>query len=217
MVIISIAGDGNVGTGGRFHPLPSDISAGHGRTVTPALQAHSVSSDDLEQWLALLDAGQALVIDASYSAAAVQTQVFKPRPMGSRGLGQLADDKGIRILASSQADDVAIEGGASRHALLLDGIEAGRAGIQPVDKRIDLAEWLVYGTRRVPELYRETGNSRGSAAAGAQTGAGARGAQPSDMTRLGERIAGRPPRQQPELFDLTRRSNSPFLLTWKGR
>lgn len=219
-VLITFAGHGFVGTRGRFHLLPSDIGPGKGRDITPALQARSVSSDDLEQWLASVDAGQiAIVIDACYSAAAIQDQGFKPGPMGSRGLGQLAYDKGIRILAATQADDVAWESGTSRHglltqALLVDGIEAGRADIQPVDKRIDLAEWLGYGVRRVPELDAQINRARsGAAPSAAGTG---RGAGPTNLAQLGQRIEGRPPGQQPELFDFRRRSDSPVIANLDG-
>ena len=57
-----------------------------------------------------VDAGElAMVVDACHSAAAVQQPGFKPGPLGGRGLGQLAYDKGMRVLAASQADDVAVE------------------------------------------------------------------------------------------------------------
>ena len=54
-----------------------------------------------------------MIVDACHSAASVDEAGFKPGPMGSRGLGQLAYDKGMRILAASQADDVALESGRS--------------------------------------------------------------------------------------------------------
>jgi hypothetical protein len=41
----------------------------------------------------------AIIIDACHSAASFEGEGFKPGPMGSRGLGQLAYDKRIRILA----------------------------------------------------------------------------------------------------------------------
>src|SRR3989440_4366623 len=49
------------------------------------------------------------VVDACHSSASVQGEGFKPGPMGSRGLGQLSYDKGMRILTSTQSDDVALE------------------------------------------------------------------------------------------------------------
>jgi hypothetical protein len=50
-----------------------------------------------------------MIIDARHSAASVEGSGFKPGPMGARGLGQLAYDKGMRILASTRADDLAWE------------------------------------------------------------------------------------------------------------
>ena len=47
----------------------------------------------------------ALIIDACHSGATVDSGSFKPGPLGDAGLGQLAYDKGIRILAATQADE----------------------------------------------------------------------------------------------------------------
>ena len=76
----------------------------------------------------------ALVIDACHSAASVADGRFKPGPMGDSGLGQLAYDKGIRILAATQADDVALEDarlgqGLLTYALAVDGLGAGEADL----------------------------------------------------------------------------------------
>jgi hypothetical protein len=66
-----------------------------------------VSGEELSRWLRKVDAGEmALVVDACHPAASVEQPWFKPGPMGSRGLGQLAYDKRMRVLAASQADDV---------------------------------------------------------------------------------------------------------------
>jgi len=77
--------------------------------------------------------------------------------MGSRGLGQLAYDKGMRVLAASQADDVAIESRSLRQGLLTYAIV--RNGLQQkgaaFDGRITLGGLLRYGERHVPSLYQE--------------------------------------------------------------
>src|SRR5262245_47781356 len=72
---------------------------------------------------------------------------------GSRGLGQLAYDKGMRILAATKIDQQALETEQTRqgllsYALVQDGLKAGRV-------QILLSEWLSYGSERVPSLYRE--------------------------------------------------------------
>jgi hypothetical protein len=80
--------------------------------------------------------------------------------MGSRGLGQLAYDKGMRILAASQADSVALESANLKHGLLTyalvnEGLEAARADFKPKDGTIWLSEWLAYGVDRLPKLLAE--------------------------------------------------------------
>ena len=78
--------------------------------------------------------------------------------MGDSGLGQLAYDKGIRILAATQADDVAMEDaklgqGLLSYALAAEGLTAtgGKADIDG-DEAIGLDEWLRYGEQRLPSL-----------------------------------------------------------------
>ena len=80
--------------------------------------------------------------------------------MGSRGLGQLSFDKGMRILAASQSDEFALEDQRLRHGLLTfslinDGLEAFNADHEPKDSKVWLDEWLKYGVKRVPTLAEE--------------------------------------------------------------
>lgn len=105
-----------------------------------------------------IDAGElVLIVDTCHSASAVEQPGFKPGPMGSRGMGRLAYDKGMRILAASQADDVALEldrlqHGLLTYALMEEGLEQKQAD-KNSDGRITLDEWLAYGAERVPTLY----------------------------------------------------------------
>ena len=85
--------------------------------------------------------------------------------MGSRGLGQLAFDKGMRILTASQAGDVSIESNEIRqglltNALVRDGLGRGKAA---VNGRVTIGGWLKYAERRVPSLFKELleGNVQG--------------------------------------------------------
>jgi len=161
MILISFSGHGYVDKKGIFYAFPYDISRGEGREVTPELLNHLVSSDELTKWIRDVDGGEiVMIVDACHSAASVEGEGFKPGPMGSRGLGQLAYDKGMRILAASQADDVALESdrlkqGLLTYALVHDGIEAFQADFKPKDNKITLTEWLLYGVKRVPDLYEE--------------------------------------------------------------
>jgi WD40 repeat protein/uncharacterized caspase-like protein len=165
LVILSFSGHGYTAPGGRFYLLPSD--SGLETDITDAVLAKFISSDELSYWLREVDAGQmTLIIDACHSAASVERPGFKPGPMGDRGLGQLAYDKGMRILAASQADDVALESerlghGLLTYALVHDGLGPNSANpaLKAADRDgngvVEMAEWLQYGEDRVPQLYEE--------------------------------------------------------------
>jgi uncharacterized caspase-like protein len=208
VVILTFSGHGALAPDGQFHLLPHDIGEGRSRLMTPEVLAHGISTDELGQWLRDVDAGElVLVIDACHAGATVN-EGFKPGPMGSRGLGQLAFDKGMRILSATQADDVALESEATQqgllsYALVNDGLESGLADFQPADGRIVLPEWLSYAVQRVPGLSREvysgTVATRGSGEAPRVVNS--RSSQP-------------PPRglQQPSLFDFRKGTSETTLV-----
>lgn len=166
LVIISFSGHG-VSQDGRFYLIPADTgtSPEQRRSVTPALLAHAISSEELSAWLRDVDGGDiAMIIDACQSAASVGAG-FKPGPMGARGLGQLAYEKGMRLLVASQAEESAQESnitqqGLLSYALVNDGLEQGRADYRPQDGKITLAEWLNFGLQRVPSLAGEVARGR---------------------------------------------------------
>ena len=156
-----------------------------------------------------------MVVDACHSAASVENSEFKPGPMGARGLGQLAYDKGMRILASTRADDVAWESpqtqqGLFSYALVQNGLVDGEADSRPRDGRIGLHEWLQYAVERVPQLYAQS-------VAGRPPGAeqGARLVEFDSTTHTARqfesaRSSARPHTQQPSLFSY-RRGEDPLL------
>jgi hypothetical protein len=160
IVILTFSGHGHSERDGRFYILPSD--SGKGDEITGDDLQRLISSEDLTQWLRKVDAGQVvMIIDACYAAEATAEgrQEFKPGPMGDRGLGQLAYDKGMRILAATQAGDVALEStglrsGLLTYALVVDGLHNGLADLDG-DGTITLTEWLHYAAGRVPHLYQE--------------------------------------------------------------
>ena len=193
----------------RFYLFPYDIGSGHGRDPE-AVAPHSISSDDLYSWLRDIDAGElVLVIDACH-AAAVTGKEFKPGPMGSRGMGQLAYDKGMRILAATQADTTAaevdylsrrqkVEHGLLTYALVQDGLIDHLADTNG-DKIILISEWLEYGAMRVPGLYEKARNQNSNALA---KGVGIkRGATQVRFIYKGD---GDTATQQPSLFDFTQK------------
>lgn len=158
LVLISFSGHGYTDAKGVFYMVPSDISPDSGKKLAGTLQ-RCISSDELSLWLRDVDAAEMMmIVDACYSAAAIEGNEFKPGPMGSRGLGQLSYDKGMRILAATQKENYAIEvqqleHGLLTYALVRDGIESKSADHRPTDKKIMATEWLRYGVKRVPELY----------------------------------------------------------------
>lgn len=197
LVMIIVASHGYASRTGAFYLFPYDVAAA---TVAEALP-RAISSDELSQWLRDVDAGEiVLILDACYSAAAVLGPGFKPGPLGSRGLGQLAYDKGMRILAATQADTVALESRGLQHglltaALLVDGIEKVQAEDPFADGAVLLQHWLKYGTERVPELYTETIRDA--------TGTHGKAARPSTPPAGESQASALPPLQIPALFDFS--------------
>ena len=164
LVLLIFSSHGYTDRQGKFYLIPYDtgrsVEFAPGGDIAPSSLAHFISSDELSQWFREIDAGElALIVDTCHSAAAVDAEGFKPGPMGSRGMGQLAYDKGMRILAASQADDVALEldrlqQGLLTYALMEEGLNQKRADTNG-DGRIMLDEWLDYGVERVPTLYED--------------------------------------------------------------
>jgi uncharacterized caspase-like protein len=191
LVLVSFSSHGYADERGRFFLFTSDT--GSPKELHDAL-GRAISSDELGAWLRDVDAGELiLVVDACHSAASVQGEGFKPGPMGSRGLGQLSYDKGMRILTSTQADDVALESalveqGLLTYALTRDGLESARADFRPHDNRITVAEWLAYGVERVPALHAEVERRLAEmrAAAAASTGAAALAPSPAAASLGGD-------------------------------
>jgi hypothetical protein len=138
-----------------------------------------------------------IIIDACQSAASVGAE-FKPGPMGASGLGQLAYEKGMRILAASQAEESAGESpltqqGLLTYALVHDGLNRGNADFKPRDGKIMLGEWLAYGVLRVPDLANEIASGALDNQGTAPTSKGAQS--------LVNRYTGKSTLQQPALFD----------------
>ena len=83
--------------------------------------------------------------------------------MGDAGLGQLAYDKGILILAAAQPDANAQEQAALQHGLLTYALAGNGEGLAPgpghapTDRHgmVHFDDWLKYAVGRVPSLVRE--------------------------------------------------------------
>ena len=195
VVIVSYSGHGWANPQGDFYLIPGDGRWPEGAD-TPDLSTVFATADLVAPFQKMQAGEIALVIDACHSAASVADGRFKPGPMGDSGLGQLAYDKGIRILAATQADDVALEDarlgqGLLTYALAADGLGRGDADLDG-DGNIRIDEWLAYAVRRLPTLANDARVGHIDA-----TGDGARGITFHDLP------ADAPARrvQQPALFD----------------
>ena len=158
MVVITFSGHGWAKKNGEFFLVPADaIWADTSEPETASL----VSAAQLSQLFRPMLAKEIIfIIDACHSAASVDNGKFKPGPLGDPGLGQLAYDKGIRILAATQADDVALEDGVRRHGLLSFALAGEGEGLSNRDGLVDMDddgtisvnEWLSYAAWRLPRM-----------------------------------------------------------------
>jgi WD40 repeat protein len=168
LVLLFFSSHGDTDDQGNFYIVPYDIGQTALCDNTPISETdyaqilqRCISSEELSLWLRYVDAGEMMmIVDACHSAAAVENGEFKPGPMGSRGLGQLAYDKRMKILAATQGDNVAREFKELNQSLLSyvltrEGIEEERADFKPADQVVMMTEWLQYGEAGVPKWYQE--------------------------------------------------------------
>lgn len=221
MVVIAYSSHGYADQSGVFYLFPYDIGKSSGKNVSADLLKHAISSDELSFWLRDIDAGDlVMIIDACHSAASIEGTGFKPGPMGSRGLGQLAYDKGMRILASTRADDVAWESSLTKqgllsYALVQNGLVKKRADFDPQDRIIYFSEWLKYGAIRVPELYAEmrSGRIKGDKSQAYKLMVFRRGQSVDYEAEGKENIS----TQQPSLFDFRKTGRyEPTITRWRN-
>ena len=207
LVLISFSSHGYTDRNGNFFILPYDI--GTSTKITADLLLRAISSDELSLWLRDVDAGDMVMIIDACHAAAVAGRDFKPGPMASRGLGQLAYYKRMSVLTATQANDFALESGSLgqgllSYALVEDGLRQGHADFKPVpDGSITMKEWLEYGEVEVPVLYDKI-KSRDLKAIG-------QGAKAVIVTGQEQETY----QQQPSLFDFARQRD--FVISIIGR
>ncbi|HEY1342901.1 MAG TPA: caspase family protein [Bryobacteraceae bacterium] len=171
-ILIFYAGHG-IARDGHFYLLPHDARIG-----TKGAPEHGISDSDLEDLLQPAIAGHiALVLDTCQSGATLDSAEWRRGPLNSRGMAQLAYEKGIYLLAAAQSDGVAKERrelghGLLTYALLMEGLDPAYADRSPQDGLVTLGEWLSYAGRRVPQLETPAGTPavRGVTPAHAITG-----------------------------------------------
>jgi WD40 repeat protein/uncharacterized caspase-like protein len=162
VLLIFYSGHGFSDNRANFYLFPDDSNPWQYNWKRPPAQAveSAISARQLSEWLRLTSASEiVLIIDACQSSASIEGVGFKPGPLGDRGLGQLAYDKRMRVLAASQWDQAAIElggriaDGVLTYALIHDGLRAGQAS--DATGTITLGALLKYAVGRVPKLLEE--------------------------------------------------------------
>ncbi len=149
----------------RFYLIPHNFT-GEGEE---SLIKQSVSDTELNDYLEKVDAGKLLmVIDACQSGQALGGNAEGRAPMNSKGLAQLAYDKGMLILTATQSQQAALEAvrigdkkiehGLLTYALLeaLSNKEADKDNNQQIWER----EWFDFAVGQVPILQREAMTQR---------------------------------------------------------
>jgi WD40 repeat protein len=195
-VVVFFAGHGWA-QGGQFHLIPHDLGYLGPRSLLATDAAaqktildHAISDRELGGLLENIDAGWiALVIDACNSGQLLESDEARQGPFNSKGLAQLAWDKGMYVLTAAQSYQAALETSQLQHgyltyALMEEGLNQRKADRNPEDGDIDIREWFDYAASRVPEMQRERsaearilvqtpggakGPSRGGADPGVQT------------------------------------------------
>jgi len=161
-VIVYFAGHGTAQKA-RFYLIPHDLGYdgpldGLDAQGLNSLLAHSISDRELEQAFEHIDASDLLmVIDACNSGQALESDEKRRGPMNSKGLAQLAYEKGLYILTAAQAYQAALEAAELGHgfltyALVEEGLKNGAADSEPKDGKILIREWVDYAVARVPEM-----------------------------------------------------------------
>lgn len=164
-VFIYFAGHGTA-HGQRFYLLPHDLGYTGERNAldSSGLQLildHGISDEELERAVEGIDADKLLmVIDACNSGQALEAEEQRRGPMNSRGLAQLAYEKGMYILTAAQSYQAAQEiselgHGLLTYALVEEGLKKLAADSDPRDGEVSVREWFDYATTRVPNMQME--------------------------------------------------------------
>jgi WD40 repeat protein len=161
-VLIFFAGRG-AAQGSRFYLIPHDLGYSGALNALDAeavrtILSHGVSDLELEEALEGVDAGQMLfVLDACNSGQALEAEESRRSPMNSKGLAQLAYEKGMYILTAAQNYQAALEAAEPGHgyltfALIEDGLKRRLADRDPKDGLALAREWFNYAQERVGQM-----------------------------------------------------------------
>jgi hypothetical protein len=148
----------------RFYLVPHDLGYQGAipdrceQKMLDEVARHSLSDLELEAVFQKIDAGQILlVIDACNSGQALESEEKRRGPMNSRGLAQLAYEKGMYILTAAQslqeakADKKVAKGhGYLTYALVEEALKTTIAA--DAEGNVTLREWVDYAVKRVPSM-----------------------------------------------------------------
>jgi WD40 repeat protein len=165
-VVLFFSGHGKA-SGDHFYLVPHDLGYSGPRDQLSAaglkqILTHSISDLELDEAFRSIDAGQIfMIIDACNSGQALENK-DEPRrgPMNTRGLAQLAYEKGMYILTASQNVEEAFVSERLKHsyltyALVEEGLKTNAADADH-NGEVTLREWFDYAVARVPKLRQET-------------------------------------------------------------
>ncbi len=142
----------------RFCLIPHDMGT---TNDDESLAAHAISESDLEQaFLKIESPHVVLILDACHSGGALDSDDWRRGPMNSRGLVQLAWEKGMDVISASQSQQVALEMARLGHGLLTYALEDGLGHAPRSEQGLLAATWLDYARARVPELLGTDGVRR---------------------------------------------------------
>jgi WD40 repeat protein len=191
-VIVYYAGHG-LAQNNQFYLIPHDLGSAATTTATTGeaanqqaaldamLAARGVSDKELERAFEGVDSGQIMmIIDACNSGQALGGERDGRGPMNSKGLAQLAYDKGMYILTAAQSFQAAQEVNVVGHGLLTfvlldEGLRQSAADDEPHDGTVLVREWLDYATRRVPLMQLDKMKEAGARGADLSFAEGERG------------------------------------------
>ena len=174
-VIIYFAGHGTAQLD-RYYLVPHDLGyEGHRTQIDSegrlSVIRHSLSDIDLEEAMEHIAAEQVmLIVDACQSGQVLEAVEKRRGPMNSRGIAQLAYEKGAFVLAAAQSYESALETAKLGHGIMTyvlaeEGLNKSAADTDPRDGQITAEKWLHYATQQVPaevEIVRRHQNkSRG--------------------------------------------------------
>jgi uncharacterized caspase-like protein len=161
-IFVYYAGHGTA-EGSRFYLVPHDLGYSGTRDGLDAdamknVLSSSISDLELQNKFEGIDAGEiVLLIDACNSGQALESEEKRRGLMNSRGLAQLAYEKGMYVLAAAQGYQAALEAAELGHGYLTytlveEGLKTKAADKSPEDGQVWIREWLDYSAMRVPQM-----------------------------------------------------------------